>query len=108
MAEGLIQDLIRRAATVGLAGFFLTEEAIRKAFSDVVPQEWVRFVIRQSKEARRELIDRMAEEFGSWLKAADPRTLARLVLENFSFSIRVDITARPRRHDEPESEERDR
>jgi hypothetical protein len=94
--EGLLQEVIRRAATIGLGGFFLTEEAIRKALSDVVPQDWVRFVVRQSQEARRELIERVAQEFGSWLQALDPRSVARAILEDLTFSIRIDVSAEPR------------
>lgn len=94
--ESLLQELIRRAATIGLGGFFLTEEAIRRAFSDVVPQDWVRFVARQSQDTRRELVDRMAQEFGSWLRALQPDMLVRAALERFSFSIRIELEARPR------------
>lgn len=95
--EGILQELIRRAATIGLGGFFLTEEAIRRAFSDVVPQEWVRFVVRQSQDARGELIGRVAQEFGAWLRTLDPRFLAETALNDFSFSIRIEVAAKPRR-----------
>ena len=100
----VLQELIRRAATIGLGGFFLTEEAIRRAFSDVVPQDWVQFVARQSQATRAELIERMAVEFGSWLREMDPRTLASAVLENFSFSIRIEVSAQPKK--EPAGEQR--
>ena len=31
--EGLFQEIIRRGASLGFSSFFLTEEAIRRAFS---------------------------------------------------------------------------
>ena len=58
--ESLIQEAIRRAASLGFSSFFLTEEAIRKAFSDAVPREWVDYVGKQGDEVRGELIDRLA------------------------------------------------
>jgi hypothetical protein len=94
--EGLVQEFVRRAATIGLGGFFLTEEAIRRAFNDVVPQDWVQFFVGQSEEMRRELINRLAEEFGAWLKRSDPAALSQFLLQHFDLSIRIDVTAHPR------------
>jgi hypothetical protein len=94
--EGLVQEVVRRAATIGLGGFFLTEEAIRHAFAEVVPQEWVQFFVRQNEEMRRELLDRMVREFGDWLRGVDPVSLARAMLEGFDFSLRIELSAHPR------------
>ncbi len=100
--EGLFQDLLRRAATIGFGGFFLTEEAIRKALADVVPPDWVQFVVRQSEDARGELIDRLAQEFGSWMRRTDPETFARSVLDDYHFSIQINVSVQPRREAEVE------
>jgi hypothetical protein len=94
--ETLVQEVVRRAATIGLGGFFLTEEAIRRAFAEVVPQEWVQFFVRQNEEMRRELLDRMVREFGDWLRGVDPTSLARSMLEGFDFSLRIELSAHPR------------
>jgi hypothetical protein len=105
--EGLFQELLRRAATIGFGGFFLTEEAIRKALADAVPPDWVQFVVRQSQDMRGEMIDRLAKEFGSWMRKTDPRTLARSLLDDYHFSIQIDFSVKPKgdRDDEktPES-----
>ncbi len=100
--EGLFQDLLRRAATIGFGGFFLTEEAIRKALADVVPPDWVQFVVRQSEDMRGELIDRLAQEFGSWMRRTDPETFARSVLDDYHFSIQINVSVQPRREAEME------
>jgi hypothetical protein len=91
--------VVRRAATIGLGGFFLTEEAIRRAFAEVVPQDWVQFFVRQNEEMRRELLDRMVREFGDWLRGVDPTSLARSMLEDFDFSLRIELSAQPRSGD---------
>jgi hypothetical protein len=105
--EGLFQELLRRAATIGFGGFFLTEEAIRKALADAVPPDWVQFVVRQSQDMRGEMIDRLAKEFGSWMRKTDPRALARSLLDDYHFSIQIDFSVKPKgeRDDEktPES-----
>ncbi len=88
--------MVRRAATIGFGGFFLTEEAIRRAFAEVVPQEWVQFFVRQNEEMRRELLDRMVREFGEWLRGVDITSLARSMLEGFDFSLRIELSAHPR------------
>ena len=100
--EGLFQDLLRRAATIGFGGFFLTEEAIRKALADVVPPDWVQFVVRQSEEMRGELIDSLAQEFGSWMRKTDPETFVRSVLDDYHFSIQINVSVQPRREAEVE------
>ena len=45
---------------------------------------------------RRELLDRMVKEFGSWLKGADPVELGQAMLERFDFSIEIHVSGEPR------------
>ncbi|MEE8557033.1 MAG: hypothetical protein V3T14_04015 [Myxococcota bacterium] len=105
VVEGLVQEVVRRAATVGLGGFFLTEEAIRKAFADVVPQDWVQFFVGQSREMRTEVIDRLTREFGTWLRGVDPEALAQVLLDRFDLSVKIEVTARRRSPEEPPPED---
>lgn len=98
--EALFQEFVRRAATLGLSGFVLTEEAVRRAFGDVVPKEWVQYATEQSSEMRRELMDRIAQEFGAWLRDLDSekvqRTLLQTLLDDYDFSVSIEISAKPR------------
>lgn len=99
--EGVFQEIVRRAATLGFSSLFLTEEAIRSALSDTVPQEWAEYLSGQSSTVRSELIDRVAAEVGAWLRQSDPEELARRVvqamLEEYEFTLKIDVTARPRK-----------
>jgi hypothetical protein len=99
--EGVFQEIVRRAATLGFSSLFLTEEAIRNALSDTVPEEWAEYLSGQSSTVRSELIDRVAAEVGAWLRQSDPEELARRIvqamLEEYEFTLKIDVTARPRK-----------
>jgi hypothetical protein len=101
--ESLFQEAIRRALSLGLGGFFLTEEAVRRAFSESVPQEWVDYLNRQSDEMRGELADRLVREFGAWLRTVDLADLLRGILEEYEFSAQVELSARGKEQDSPAS-----
>ena len=87
--ESLFQETIRRAVSAGLGGFFLTEEAIRRAVTDSVPQEWVDYLNRQGDEVRSDLTERLSQEFGRWLRSLDPVDLLRGILDDYEFSARI-------------------
>jgi len=67
--EGFFQEAVRRAANLGISTFFTTEEAVRRAFSESVPPDWLEYLNRQGTDLRSELLDRMSREFGEWLPA---------------------------------------
>jgi hypothetical protein len=94
--ESLIQEAIRRAASLGFSSFFLTEEAVRKAFSEVVPKDWVDYVGKQGNEVRGELIDRLAGEFNRWLRSVDAARILGDLLENYKVSATIQLSATPR------------
>ena len=85
-----VEELIRRMAALGMSGFFTTESAIRRAFGDTVPQDWVDFATDQSDRTRSEVIDRMAEEVGKQLAETD---LAEL-MSRFISGHTVEVTAK--------------
>jgi hypothetical protein len=91
---------VRRAAALGFSSFFLTEEAVRKALSEKVPQEWLDYLERQSSDIRTELADRLVDEFGSWLRELDPqemqRSLIRTLLEEYELTLEISVSGRPR------------
>lgn len=92
--ESILGEVIRRGASLGFSGFFLTEEAIRRAFSDRVPAEWADYVSQQSGSVRDELIERMAREFGNWLRTLDLGEIAAELLEEREVSFRLEIKPR--------------
>ena len=97
--ESLFQEAIRRATALGLSGFFLTEEAVRRALTDTVPREWVDYVNRQSDDVRRDMVDRLASEFGIWLRTLDLSEVLQKVLEDYEISAQIDISADRKRTD---------
>ncbi len=97
--ESLFQEAIRRATALGLSGFFLTEEAVRRALTDTVPREWVDYVSRQSEDVRRDMVDRLVQEFGLWLRTLDLSEVLRNVLEDYEISAQIDISADRKRKD---------
>jgi hypothetical protein len=90
--SGPLGDLIRRFTALGLSSFFTTESAIRKAFGDTVPQEWVDFITDQGERGRQELFDRLAAEAGRVLERVDLEEL----LENLLTGRTIEIEAKVR------------
>jgi hypothetical protein len=88
--------MVRRAATAGLSGFFLTESAVRNALNDAVPKEWTDYASQQSDELRQELIERLSGEFGSWLRSIDLPAMVQELLSQGEIEARVVLSARPR------------
>lgn len=90
--EALLHEAIRRTAQVGFSSFFATEDAVRRAFSEAVPRDWVDYANRQSTELRSEMIERMSGEFGAWLRTIDlAQVMGKLLAEN-DVELRVSIS----------------
>jgi hypothetical protein len=89
-AGGFFPEALRRVLTVGFTGFFLTEEALRKALGDSVPRDVIEFLLDQSQRMRGEFLDRLSREFGRVLDRIDPVELARRLLEGRT----VEVSAR--------------
>ena len=59
-AGGRIPELLRRGLSLGFSGLFMTEEAVRRAFGDTVPRDWIDFATEQSTRTRSEFIERLS------------------------------------------------
>ncbi len=92
--EALIQEAIRRALSLSLGGFFMTEEAVRKALSESVPREWIDYISRQSEGVRSDLTERLVHEFAIWLRSVDLDELLARLLKEYEFTARIEISAR--------------
>ncbi len=101
--EGIFQEAVRRAAGVGFSSFFLTEEALRKAFTEKAPQELVEFVNQRGDEVRDQVIERASREFGDWLRSIDARELLGELLTEYEFKFDVSVSAVPKSHNEGSS-----
>lgn len=98
--SGPVPDMIRRMATLGLSGFFMTEGAIRKAFGETVPQDWIDFANDQSERTRKDVIDRIAEEMGRQLAGTDPAELLSNFLSGHTIEIEAKLRLTPRTEDD--------
>ena len=72
---------------------------MRRALTDTVPREWVDYVSRQSEDVRRDMVDRIVQEFGLWLRNLDLSELLRKLLEDYDISAKIDISADRKRKD---------
>jgi hypothetical protein len=90
-----IPELMRRIVALGLSGFFLTEEAIRKALGDTVPKDWSDFAADQSERTRSELLERLSLEIGRTLESIDVADVLSRLLAGSTIEINAEIRLRP-------------
>ena len=91
-----VPELVRRALSLGLSGFFLTEEAIRKALGDAVPRDWTDFVVSQSDRTRKEFLERLSFEIGQSLENIDIARVLTDLLEGRTLEVKAEIRLTPR------------
>ena len=94
-AAGFFPDLLRRGLTLGFTGFFLTEEAVRKALGESVPRDLMDFILTQSEQTRAEFLDRISKEFAGALSALDPVEVVKRLLEGRSIEVSATIRLVP-------------
>jgi hypothetical protein len=94
--EALLHEAIRRTASVGFSSFFATEDAVRRAFNEAVPRDWVDYAKGQSTELRSEMIDRMAAEFGAWLRTVDLAQIMSKLMAEHDFELKISISSERR------------
>ena len=93
--DRLVHEAIRRAASAGLTSLFLTEEALRRAFNDAVPREWVDFASRQGDEVRGELREVLSREIQRWLASLDPVEILNEILTKSDVRVTLELSAKP-------------
>jgi hypothetical protein len=91
-----IPDLMRRAISMGLSGFFFTEEAIRKALGDAMPKDLQDFAIEQSNRTRADFLERLSYEIGRTLENVDVAKVLAQLLQGRT----LEVSARIRLRDE--------
>jgi hypothetical protein len=87
----VLPELVRKAFSFGFSGFFLTEEAIRKALGDTIPKDWTDFAVDQSERARREFLERLSFEIAQSLEKIDVAAVLRELLEGRTLEVRAEI-----------------
>jgi hypothetical protein len=92
---GFFPDLLRRGLALGFTGFFLTEEAVRKALGESVPRDLMDFILTESERTRGEFLDRISKEFARALSTLDPVELVKRLLEGRSIEVSATIRLVP-------------
>ncbi len=91
-----VPDFVRRALELGFTGFFTTEQTIRKAFGEAMPQDWVDFVSAQSDRTRKEMTEAITAEFARSLERVDFAEALDSFLSGRTIEINATIRLAPR------------
>lgn len=86
-----LPEFARKVISLGLSGFFLTEEAIRKAVGDTLPKDWADFAVEQSDRTRKEFLERLSFEIAQSLEKVDLATVLRDLLEGRTLEVKAEI-----------------
>jgi hypothetical protein len=86
-----IPELMRRAITLGLTGFFSTEEAVRKALGDTLPKDWTDFLTDTSDRTRSEFLERLSHEIGRVLEGVDLAEVLTRLLEGRTLQVTAEF-----------------
>jgi hypothetical protein len=89
-----LPDLMRRALSLGLSGFFLTEEAVRKALGDTLPKDWIDFAVDQSERTRKDFLERISFEIGRSMENVDMGAVLRDLLEGRTLEVKAEFRLR--------------
>jgi hypothetical protein len=82
---------MRRVLGLGFSGFFLTEEAFRRALGDTLPKDWTDFAVEQSDRTRQEFLERVSFEIGRALENVDLAAALASLLEGRTLELRAEI-----------------
>lgn len=100
-------EVVRKMLALGLSGFFTTEEALRRALGDTIPQDWVDFASDQSERTRQEFSEAVAKELGNALERVDLADLLGHLFENRSVEITAKIRLLPEDGEAPSARVQD-
>jgi hypothetical protein len=90
-ARGGIPELLRRGLSLGFSGLFMTEEAVRRAFGDTVPRDWIDFATEQSERTRSEFLERLSGEIARSLESIDLVDILDSLLSGRTLEVRAEI-----------------
>lgn len=89
-----LPELMRRALSIGFSGFFMTEEAVRRALGDTLPKDWVDFAVEQSERTRSEFLDRLSFEIGQALGRVELAGVLSELLRGRTLEVKAQIRLR--------------
>lgn len=90
-SAGPIPEMMRRVMTLGLAGFFTTEGALRRALEDTVPKDWTDFLAETSDRTRSEFLERLSGEIGRVLEGMDLGALIQQLMQGRTLEVKAEF-----------------
>ena len=97
---GAVPELARRIVAAGLQSFFVTEEVVRKAVGDSLPQDWIDFASDQSTRTQAEFMDRLVKEIGRVLEQTELADLLAKLLEDREVEVQATFRLLPAKEGE--------
>ena len=94
--SGRIPELLRKGLSLGFSGLFMTEEAVRRAFGDTVPRDWIDFATEQSSRTRSEFLERLSGEIARSLESIDLVEILDTLLSGRTLEVRAEIRLKER------------
>jgi len=95
----MVPDMVRKMLALGLSGFFTTEEALRRALGDTIPQDWVDFAASQSERTRQDFARAVAEEVGRVVANVDFAEILGHLFEDRGIEVHARVRLLPRDDD---------
>ncbi len=86
-----LPEFARRVIGLGMSGFFLTEETIRKALGDTVPKDWADFAADQSERTRKEFLERLSFELAQSIEKVDLAQVLVELMEGRTLEVKAEI-----------------
>ena len=90
-SQGAIPEMMRRALALGLAGFFTTEGAVRKALEETVPKDWTDFLAETSDRTRSEFLERLSGEIGRVLEGMDIAAVVKELMQGRTLEVKAEF-----------------
>lgn len=93
--QGVVQEILQRALSLGLSSLFSTQETVRKAMGEAMPPEWVDFASEQSNRARQEFIDRLSTQIEALIQRIDVKELVETVMQGRTVEVKASLKILP-------------
>ncbi len=93
--QGIVQDVLKRALSLGLSSLFSTQETVRKAVGEAMPPEWVDFASDQGSRARQEFIDRLSDQIEGVLEKVDVNEIVDTVMKGRTLEVKASLKILP-------------
>lgn len=87
-----IGDILKRVISVGVGSAFMTEEAVKKAISDLpLPKDMLSGLLQNAKQAKSDFMDTLKEEIREKFDKVDPAKLVDELAERYDIEVKATV-----------------